>query len=141
MVGDAQQSDVVVVEMQEVSEMTLLHRKIEELRNEKESLEQKLESRISQLDGLRIAYSEECKSSVEERRELQSKLKELQHKDSLLQEKDSIIQLRDSELKQKDTELQRKEEEIESLTKKSAVTWLNLRPRLKRIPRSLRLWY
>ena len=56
--GNVPQSDGVVVEMQEVSEMAQ-QQEVEELRKEKENLELRLESKIRQLEGLRKAYYEE----------------------------------------------------------------------------------
>ena len=109
--------------MQEVPAMTL-QQEIEELRREKESLEQRLESSNRQLEGLKTAYYEKCDSSVEEKRDLQRKLKKrhdleiLQKNHELQYYKELLLQQKDLKLQKNDTKLQNKEEEIESLKKK-----------------------
>ena len=46
----------------------ILQLEVEELRKEKESLKQRLESKIRQLEWLRRAYYEECGANEEEKR-------------------------------------------------------------------------
>ena len=84
-----------VIEIQEVSEMTL-QREINELKKEQESLELTLKYKRRHLEGLRKAYSD---ANEEEKRDLKKKLKQ---KDSLLQQKNFVIQQKDSILQLKE---------------------------------------
>ena len=112
----APQSDGEDIEM---SEMTLQQDvELEELKREKECLEQRLESSNIELEGLRRAYNERCRISEEEKKELQRKLR-TKCDSALPQQEHATIDI-SAALQLKDSIIEQKEKEIELLTSKLA---------------------